>query len=142
MSEHDTEKVATRSFCECAYWTVHAENDVDEGVDYTTGCEGGQTDHDFIRGHDAKLKSLFILAGKNDWEVSRLQDGVGVRSDWRTALVNGGFGFSFQVEDSVQKHHAKAAKKAEAEADSPEEPPALDATAGPDEDSDDADSDF
>lgn len=100
--------------CECANWEITVDGGEPEG----TGCDGGLTTRDFIRGHDSKLKALFIKAGEQSWftnvEVSANDGGVLVTMDWTTAANR--FGFASQVHDAVERRQAKLAAKAERKA--------------------------
>lgn len=104
-------KGRTPNPCQCAHWTISIDGGEPEG----TGCTGDLTTRDFVRGHDSKLKALFIKAGEHDWftnvEVTRGEGGFATTMDWKTAA--NGFGFASQVQEAVEKRWAKLDAKAE-----------------------------
>lgn len=100
--------------CECAAWEIGLTTDRGDGEEpdvtiETTGCNK-QTKRMFAQGHDAKLKSLFIKAGVEGWEVRfGRAAGVLVTTDAEGAAKR--FGFERQVLDGIRNRLDKLARK-------------------------------
>ena len=94
--------------CECSRWSYVVPGETEdigsvELVD--TGCTRSTTNR-FAMGHDARLKSLLIEAGRRETEVRRdSEDGTARSMDWRKAADM--FGFGYMVHDGVARFLAK-----------------------------------